>query len=186
MAEEHGPVALADPHASVAKGHVPAPVVHRSTRARAEEIDQELLLALDTVDPTMGPEAAELRIGLKPRQQIVRHRSDRVVPAESLVERLFRVAHRVLLKSQGRAERAHPTAEYARRPTGSPGGSRRSRGGCNVVPSWIDGPFSAPWPRPFSRRRASATPRWPGRFAVSGSSASRPTGKVPMLPCRAR
>src|SRR6266545_7620745 len=48
MPEEHVPVALADTHASVGKHHVPAAIVHRSARARAEEIDEELLLAHDS------------------------------------------------------------------------------------------------------------------------------------------
>src|SRR3989454_12254696 len=76
MTEEHVPVALADAHASVGERHVPAAIVHRSARARAEEVDQELLLALGAVFPAMRPEAAELRIGLRPGQQIIRHRRD--------------------------------------------------------------------------------------------------------------
>jgi hypothetical protein len=64
MTEEHIPVAIADAHASVDEQHVPTAVVHRSTRARAEEIDEQLLLAHDTVFPTVRPEAPELRIGL--------------------------------------------------------------------------------------------------------------------------
>jgi hypothetical protein len=80
MTEEHVPVALADAHASMAEQHVPAAIVRRSARARAEEVDQELLLALDAVFPAMRPEAAELRIGPQSRKQIVRHRCDRVVP----------------------------------------------------------------------------------------------------------
>src|SRR5216683_3714851 len=77
MAEEHIPVALADAHASVAQRHVPAAIVHGAARARAEEIDQELLLTLDAVLSAMCPEAAELRIGLEPGQQVIRHRRDR-------------------------------------------------------------------------------------------------------------
>jgi hypothetical protein len=34
----------------------------------AEEVDQELLLALDAVFPAVRPEAAELRIGPEPGQ----------------------------------------------------------------------------------------------------------------------
>ena len=70
--------------------------------ARAEEIDEQLLLAHDTVFPTMRPEAPELRIGPEPGQRIIRHRSDRVVPSEALVKGLRPVAHCVLLKSGGR------------------------------------------------------------------------------------
>src|SRR5258707_14114897 len=71
MAEEHIPVA------SVAQRHVPAAIVHGAARARAEEIDQELLLTLDAVLSARCPEAAELRIGLEPGQQVIRHRRDR-------------------------------------------------------------------------------------------------------------
>src|SRR5262249_5844674 len=66
MTEEHVPVALIDAHASVGEHHVPAAVVHRSARARTEEVDQELFLAHDAVFPRMRPEAAELRIGFEP------------------------------------------------------------------------------------------------------------------------
>ena len=105
MTEEHVPVALADAHASVDEQHVPAAIVHRSARARAEEVDQELLLALEAVFPAMRPEAAELGIGLEPGQQVVRHRRDRVVPAKALVKGPRVVAHRVLLESVGRPPR---------------------------------------------------------------------------------
>src|SRR6266403_493072 len=97
MTEEDVPVTLADAHAAVAERHVPAAVVHRSARARAEEVDQQLLLALDAVFPAMGPEAAELRIGLEPGQQIIRHRRDRFITTEPLVEGLLLVAHPLLL-----------------------------------------------------------------------------------------
>ena len=93
MAEEHVPVALADAHTSVAERHVPAAIVRRSPGVRAKEVDQELLLTHHAVFPAMRPEASELRIGPEARQQIVRHRSDRVVSAEALVESLF-AAHR--------------------------------------------------------------------------------------------
>jgi hypothetical protein len=67
MTQEHIPVTLADAHATVGKHHVPAAIIRRSARARAEEINQQLLLALDPVFPAMRPEATELRIGLELR-----------------------------------------------------------------------------------------------------------------------
>src|SRR6266850_4445462 len=97
VTEEYVPVTLPDAHASMAERHVPAAVVHRSARARAEEVDQQLFLALDAVFPAMGPEAAELRIGLEPGQQVIRHRRDRLVTTEPLVEGLLLVAHPLLL-----------------------------------------------------------------------------------------
>jgi hypothetical protein len=66
MTEEHAPVAIADAHASVDEQHVPTAIVHRPARARAKEIDEELLLAHDTVFPAMRPEATELRISPEP------------------------------------------------------------------------------------------------------------------------
>src|SRR5207249_6908751 len=57
----------------------------------------ELFLALDAVFPAMRPEAPELRIGLEPGQQIIRHRTDRIVSPKALVEGLLPVPHRVLL-----------------------------------------------------------------------------------------
>src|SRR5438128_10068541 len=102
MNKEHVPVALADAHATVGEHHVSAAVVHWSARARAEEVDQELLLTVDAVFPAMRPEAPELRIGLEPGQQIIRHRRDRVVTTKALVKGLLRAGHRVLLKSRGR------------------------------------------------------------------------------------
>jgi hypothetical protein len=98
MTEEPVPVALADAHAPVGEHHVPAAIVGRSARARAEEVDQELLLALDAVLPAMCPETAELQIGPEPWQQIVRYRRDRVVTTKTLVKSLLLVAHCVLLK----------------------------------------------------------------------------------------
>src|SRR5262249_56179189 len=77
VTKKHVPVALADAHASVSERHIPAAVVHRSARTGAEEVDEELLLALDAVFGTMCPEAAQLRIGSKPRQQIIHHAADR-------------------------------------------------------------------------------------------------------------
>src|SRR5271155_1101593 len=79
MAEERVPIALADAHALVSEHHVPAAIARWSARACAEKIDQELLLAHDAVFPAMRPEAAELRIGPEPWQQIIRHSRDRVV-----------------------------------------------------------------------------------------------------------
>jgi hypothetical protein len=92
MTEEHVPVAIADAHASVDEHHVPAAIVHRSARARAEEIGEEVLLAHHAVFPAMRPEPPELRIGPEPGQQIIRHRRDRVVPTKALVKSLLVVA----------------------------------------------------------------------------------------------
>src|SRR6266516_4312755 len=105
MTEEYLPTLLATAHASVREHHVPPAVVHRSPRTRAEEVDQELLLALEAVFPAMRPEATELRIGLEPGKQIVRHRRDRVATTKALVEGLLLVTHRVLPKSAGRTLR---------------------------------------------------------------------------------
>jgi hypothetical protein len=44
-----------------AEQHVPAAIVRRSAGARAEEVDQELLLAHHAVFPAMCPKAAKLR-----------------------------------------------------------------------------------------------------------------------------
>src|SRR5262247_889886 len=95
MTKKHVPVALADAHASVSESHVPAAVVHWSARTGAEEVDEELLLALDAVFGTMCPEAAQLRIGPKPRQEIIRHGADRVVTTKALIKSLR--AHHALL-----------------------------------------------------------------------------------------
>src|SRR6266568_4358605 len=97
VTEEHVPVALADAHASMAERHVPATVVHRPARARAEKVDEQLLLALDAVLPAMGPEAPELRIGLESGQQIIRHRRDRLIATKAVVKGLLLVAHPLLL-----------------------------------------------------------------------------------------
>src|SRR5207244_12257615 len=102
MTEEHVPVTLADAHASVGERHVPAAIVHRSARARAEEVDQKLLLALHAVFPAMRPEAGELRIGPEPGQQVICHRRDRVIATKALVKGLRFVTHGVLLESVGR------------------------------------------------------------------------------------
>src|SRR5262245_29968293 len=100
MTEKDVPVALADAHASVGEPHVPPATVDRPTGAGAQEVDQELLLTVDAVDPSMRPEAAELRIVVESGQQIVRHCDDRVVSAETVVEALLLVAHGVLLTAR--------------------------------------------------------------------------------------
>jgi hypothetical protein len=106
MPEEHVPVALADTHASVGKHHVPAAIVHRSARARAEEIDEELLLAHDSVFSAMRPEPPELRIGPEPGQKIIRDRRDCAISTKALVKGLRPIAHCVLPKSVAR-QRKH-------------------------------------------------------------------------------
>jgi hypothetical protein len=97
----------------------------RPARARAEKIDQELLLALDTIFAAMRSEAAELRIGLKSGQQIIRHRRERVITAEALVEGLGVAAHRVLLKMGATSVRSFDSfARTSRTPTALPGRRR--------------------------------------------------------------
>src|SRR5437899_1755743 len=62
VAEEHAPVGFADAHTSMRQRHVPAAVVHGAAGARAEEVDQQLLLTLDPVIAAMRLETAELRV----------------------------------------------------------------------------------------------------------------------------
>src|SRR5262245_33845453 len=96
MTEEHVPIALADAHTSVGEHHVPAAVVQRAARTRAEEVDQELLLTIDTVFPAVCPEAAELRIGAEPGQQVIHPRRDRLITTKALIKGLLFIAHRLL------------------------------------------------------------------------------------------
>src|SRR5438034_15401 len=126
VTEEHVPVALADAHASMAERHVPAAVVHRPARARAEEVDQQLLLALDAVLPAMGPKAAELRIGLESGQQIIRHRRDCLIPTEALVQGLLLVAHLLLLYVPTSTMFRHPRCFQSLRPSTSSSRSGRT------------------------------------------------------------
>ena len=69
VSEEHVPVALADIRAAVGQQHFSAPVVDRSTRALAQEINQKLLLALDAIFSAVRPETTELRIFVEPQQR---------------------------------------------------------------------------------------------------------------------
>src|SRR5262245_7244397 len=101
MAEENGPVDLADAHPLVSEQHVPATIVHWPARACTEVVDQKLFLAHDPVFAPVRPETPELRICPQAREQIVRHRRDRVVPTQALVEGRRLVAHRSLLESMG-------------------------------------------------------------------------------------
>src|SRR4030095_14645408 len=96
MTKKHVPIALVDVHAAVSERHVPAAVVRWSARAGAEVVNEELLLALDAVFTTMRPEAPELRIGPKPRQEIIRHCADRVVTTKALIKS-FRAHHALLV-----------------------------------------------------------------------------------------
>src|SRR5713101_6260107 len=136
MTQEDVPVVLADAHAPVGEHHVPAAIVDRSARARAEEVNQELLLAFDAVFAAMRPEASEQRIGPQPGQQIVRHGGDRVVPPKAVVKRLLLVAHRV--PSGSRALRSPPEAPPA--PSRGPPDHRLRRSSRSFAP----GPRSAP------------------------------------------
>jgi hypothetical protein len=85
MAEKHVPIAIANAQASMRECHVPAPIIHRSARARAEEVDEELLFAHDAIFTAMRPEAPELRIAPEPRQKIVRYSCDSLISAKTLV-----------------------------------------------------------------------------------------------------
>jgi len=85
MTEKRIPIALADAHAAMADPHLSPAVVHWPAGARAQEIDQQLLFAFDAIYSAMSPEAAELRICAKARQQVVCYGSDRVVTSEALV-----------------------------------------------------------------------------------------------------
>src|SRR4029453_3020672 len=93
VTEKDAPVPLTNAHPSMAELYSPAAVVNRAARARAEKVDEELLLSLDTVIPAMRPESAELRIGLKPRQQIISYTCNRVAPTKALGKGLLLVAH---------------------------------------------------------------------------------------------
>src|SRR5277367_2340570 len=55
VSEEHVPVALADLHATVDQQHFSAPVVDWSTGALAQEINQQLFLALDAIFSAVRP-----------------------------------------------------------------------------------------------------------------------------------
>jgi hypothetical protein len=60
---------LAYIRAAVGQQHFSAPVVDRSTRALAQEINQKLLLALDAIFSAVRPETTELRIFVEPQQR---------------------------------------------------------------------------------------------------------------------
>ena len=57
MTEEHVPVAFADAHAFVHERHVSAPIIHWAARARAEEVDEELLFPHYAILSPMRPGA---------------------------------------------------------------------------------------------------------------------------------
>src|SRR5262249_51157360 len=84
MTKEHVPVAIANPHASVRESHVPAAIVHWSTRARAKKIDEKLLFAHDAVFSAVRPEPPELRIGSEPGQKIIRHCCDCAISTQGV------------------------------------------------------------------------------------------------------
>src|SRR5712692_9347232 len=114
MAKKDAPVALADSHPAMRQPHVPPAVIHWSAGVRAQEIYQQLLLAHDAVFGAVLPKSAELCIVSQPRQQVVCHRSDRVVAAEPLVKSLLLVAHG---SSSRAADDSRPMALRRRRTT---------------------------------------------------------------------
>src|SRR5206468_8771187 len=68
----------------------------------------KLLLSLDTILPAMRPETAEVRIGLKARQENIRHRRDRVVTTKALIKTHPPVAHRSLLQPERTIRTSQP------------------------------------------------------------------------------
>src|SRR5262245_52466322 len=122
MTKEHVPVAIANPHASVRESHVPAAIVHWSTRARAKKIDEKLLFAHDAVFSAVRPEPPELRIGSEPGQKIIRHCCDCAISTKAFVKGLRPVAHCVLKSVAGRATPAGvviPSRVYRYRNSGA-------------------------------------------------------------------
>ena len=72
--EESLPVTFADPEAAMGDLHVPTRVIHRATSRRAQEIDEQLLLAAQAVFTAMLPKPTKLRIRLQSGQNDqVRH-----------------------------------------------------------------------------------------------------------------
>jgi len=99
MTEKYIPVALTDAHAFVGERHVSAAIVHWAARARAKEVDEELLFPHYAILSAMRPEAPELWIGSEPWQEIICHCGDCVISAKALVQSLRRViTHSVILK----------------------------------------------------------------------------------------
>src|SRR5277367_112100 len=94
VSEKHVPVALADLHATMGQQHFSTPVVDRSTCALAQEINQQLFLALDAIFSAMRPETTELRILVEPRHQVLCHCRDCIIPTKPLVQRFALLAHR--------------------------------------------------------------------------------------------
>src|SRR5690349_6294601 len=83
MTEEHVPVTFADAHTFVHERHVSAPIVHWAARARAKEVDEELLFPHYAILSAMRPKAPELRIGAESWQEIISHCGDGVIPTKA-------------------------------------------------------------------------------------------------------
>jgi len=81
-------LSLADAQTSMRRLHVASDVIERAASRRTQEIDEQLLLPAHAVFSAMLPEPFKLRVGDKPRQQVVRHRGDPIVATETCVERL--------------------------------------------------------------------------------------------------
>src|SRR5207237_4437005 len=63
-----------------------ADIVQRAAGGGAEEIDEKLLFAAQTVFAAVLPETAELGILGQPRKQILHHRRNSVIAAQSRVK----------------------------------------------------------------------------------------------------
>ena len=59
MAQERRPVSVTDPHALVRSLHVPSGVIHRTTRARTEKTDRQLLFTLYAVLAAILPKTPQ-------------------------------------------------------------------------------------------------------------------------------
>jgi hypothetical protein len=85
MTKEHVPVTFADAHTFVHERHVSAPIVHWAARARAEEVDEELLFPHYAILSAMRPKAPKLRIGAESWQEIISYCGDGAISTKALV-----------------------------------------------------------------------------------------------------
>ena len=82
MTDESLPVTFADPETAMGDLHVPTRVIHRATSRRAQEIDEQLLLAAHTILTTVLPKPRKLLICLQAGQKVIGNGCDRIVSAQ--------------------------------------------------------------------------------------------------------
>src|SRR5260221_7520109 len=86
MTDEGLPIALVNTEPAMGDLHVTPDVVKRATRRRAQEIDQQLLLAAHAILATVLPKPRELPICSQPGEKIIGDGCNRIISTQPRIK----------------------------------------------------------------------------------------------------